>query len=455
MRITNSVRQHKRQNGAPPPLPTISGISGGATATGTNTGTSLLFNGAAPTSIGSNAPALVPGSSIVATSGTSNPTTSPSAGAVSSSSSSSSVSMGTLIGSIIGAFAIFIVLISLAVCFYKRSGKKVTRGAPLSSPLFHLRNARGNTERRLSRKEPWAKMEGVGRRGEKDDVDVWEGMMPSAATDRGVTSPPRAVTRETGTAAGTLDKLNTMFKKSTSIRSNNSTSSEGRSQLDFGGALAGSDQFAKYHPDLAEELAKTVTPIRADTGREEATPISWDGETVRDDSFLSLRGASGHIDSSHLSFTSSAMSPLAVKVASTPLATPSEPHRWQSAEVLHYEPEDEGKNPFADDSESTKSLNDPFNTGQDLPILRREESNPFSDASASRSLTHDTQDSSDRAMQSLIAALNVSPNEIQDRLRIASMQSIATSVVSSGSAMDDFASVTEFPLPPTQVPRSF
>lgn len=466
MHVPNNARQHKRQNGAPPPVPSIAGITGGATASGTNTETSFLFNGAAPTSApaaGSDAPALVPGSSVVVTStGASapatNPTTSPSAGGAASPSpsSSSSISTGTLIGAIVGAIAVFIVLVSLAVCFYKRSGKKVkrTRGAALPSPLSDSRNARGNAERRLSRKEPWAKMEGVGRQDEKEDVDVWEGMVPSPATDKGLTPPPRAITRETGSAAGTLDKLNTMFKKSPSIRSNDGTSSEGHSQLEFGETLAGSAQFAKYHPHLAEELAKTVTPVRAQMGREEAAPISWDGETVGDDSFLSLRGASARIESSHLSSASSAMSPLVVKVASTPLATHSEPHRWESAEVLHYESEDEAQNPFADDTESRKSLNNPFfNAGQAASMPRRRGSNPFSDASESRPLTHATQDSSDRAMQSLIAALNVSPEDVQDRLRIASMQSVGASVMSSGSAMDDVTSVTEFPLPPTQVPR--
>lgn len=194
--------------------------------------------------------------------------------------------------------------------------------------------------------------------------------------------------------------------------------------------------------------------MRAQMGRQEIAPISWDGETVGDDTFLSLRTASARIDSTHFSSASSAMSPLVIKVASTPVTTSSEPHRWESAEVLHYDEEDEARNPFADDTESRKSLNNPFfNAGQDVPMPRRRGSNPFSDASSSRPLTHATQDSSDRAMQSLIAALNVSPEEVQDRLRIASMQSVGASVMSSGSALDDAASVSEFPAPPTQVPR--
>lgn len=464
MHVPNNARQHKRQNAVPPALPTIAGISGGATATGGNLDTSLLFNSAAPTTapVAGSAPAFVPGSSIVITSSiasasAANPTTSSSVGgaASSSSSSASQISTGTLTGAIVGAIAAFIVLVSLAVCFYKRSGKKVkqSRSRGLPSPLSDTRNARGNAERRLSRKEPWARMEGAGRHDEKEDQDVWEGMMPSPATEKSLAPPPRAVTRETGTAAGTLDKLNTMFKKSPSIRSNDGTS-EGHSQLDFGDSLAGSAQFAKYHPHLAEELAKTVTPMRAQMGRQETAPVSWDGETVGDDTFLSLRTASARIDSTHFSSASSAMSPLVVKAASTPITTSSEPHRWESAEVLHYDEEEDAKNPFTDDAESRKSLNNPFfNAGQDLPMPRRRGSNPFSDASASRPLTHATQDSSDRAMQSLIAALNVSPEEVQDRLRIASMQSIGASVMSSGSALDDAASVSEFPSPPTQVPR--
>jgi hypothetical protein len=260
-------------------------------------------------------------------------------------------------------------------------------------------------------------------------------------------------------ARRSVDKLGTMFKSSPSLHSTEkSMSSDGHGELEFSDALAESAQFAKYHPRLAEELAKTVTPIRTHMVRQEAgPPISWDGETVRDDdTFLSLHSA--RIDSSHLSSASEAMSPTIVRPQNTPFATSSEPHRWESAEVLHYGDyagENEVRNPFSDvESESRKSINNPFFNAQGL-LTKRRASNPFSDP-AKRPFTHATQDSNtsisstDRAMQSLIAALDVSPEEVQARLRVASMQ---PSIQSTGSMLEDDASVAEFPLPPTQVPR--
>jgi len=311
------------------------------------------------------------------------------------------------------------------------------------------RNARGDNERRRSRLEPWNKL------GEKE-VDVWEGMVPSPATRDVITFPPPTANPPT---RGSEDKLGTMFKSSTSLHSKE-TSSDGH---DLGDALAESAQFAKYHPHLAEELAKTVMPMRATMARQDTgPPISWDGETIREDeAFVSLHSA--RIDSSHLSSASEAISPTIVRPKNTPTATSSEPHRWESAEVMHYytsdhADENEAKNPFSDaESESRKSLNNPFFNARDQLTMKKP-SNPFADH-PKRPFTHAPQDSNtsmtsisstDRAMQSLIAALDVTPEEIHERLRVASMQ---PSIQSNNSTMEDDASVAEFPLPPTEVPR--
>jgi len=91
-------------------------------------------------------------------------------------------------------------------------------------------------------------------------------------------------------------------------------------------------------------------------------------------------------------------------------------------------------------------------------MMMKKPLNPFADQ-LKHLFTHTLQDSNtsmtsisstDRAMQSLIAALDVTPEEIHERLRVASMQS---SIQSNNTAMEDDASVAEFPLPPTQVPR--
>lgn len=452
---------HKRQNDEPPPLPTAPGLSGGATETNSPgaAGTSLLVNentANIPSAAVTSAPALVSGSNIVITTtpaSTSTASAAPVTSAAVASSSNSSIPLSTVIGACVGAFVVFLFLVLAGIWCYKRSGQKSRKSGSnsLPSPLSDSRNVRSNTERRRSRLEPWNKL------GEKE-VDVWEGMVPSPSTKAVITFPEPAATPAT---RGSVDKLGAMFKSSPSLHSTNkSSSSDGHGELEFGHELAGSAQFAKYHPHLAEELAKTVIPIRTNMARQDTGPaISWDGETVHDDdTYLSLH--SGHIDSSHLSTASEAMSPTIVRPKNTPPATSSEPHRWESAEVLHYNAadladEDDARNPFSDlDSESRKSINNPFFNAQGL-LTKRRASNPFAD-SARHPFTHATQQSNssmsstDRAMQSLIAALDVSPEEVQERLRVASMQ---PSIQSNGSALEDDASVAEFPLPPTQFSR--
>lgn len=457
MHVSNHVRPlHKRQNGEPPPLPTAPGLGGGATASNDlgSAATSLIVNqnSAELPAIATAAPALVSGSNIIITNTpTSSPTPSvaPVTSAPTQSSSSNVIPLGTTIGACVGAFIGFLFLVFAGVWYYRRSGRKGRKSGfkGPSSPLSDSRNTRGNTERRRSRLEPWNKLR-------EKELDIWDGMAASPSTRTVITFPEPTVSPAT---RGSVDKLGAMFKSSPSLHSTQkSISSDEHGQLEFGDALAGSAQFAKYHPHLAEELAKTVTPMRANVARQDAgPPISWDGETVHDDeTFLSLH--SGRIDSSHLSSASEAMSPTIVRPKVPPSAATPDFHRWESAEVLHYnEDQNQTRNPFSDiDLETRKNVNNPFFNAQGL-LTKRRASNPFSD-SVKRPFTHATQDSSasmsstDRAMQSLIAALDVSPEEVEERLRIASMH---PSVKSTGSALEDDASVAEFPLPPTQVPR--
>lgn len=438
---------HKRQNTAPP-IPTAPGLSGGATATYNPSagGSSFVFN-TAGTSAATAIPGLVPGSIIVTPSSTASAV--PSTSSSTRLSSGSPIPLGTVIGACVGAFVGFLLLVLAGVWCYKRSGKD-RRKNWLNSPMSASRNAKSNNERNRSRLEPWNKL------GEKQ-VDVWEGMVPSPSTREIITFPPPASTRS---MRGSVDKLGTMFKSSASLRSKESTSSDGH---DLADALSGSTQFAKYHPHLAEELAKTVTPVRSNIVRQNTgPPISWDGETIHgEDAFLSLR--SGHIDSPYLSSASEAVSPYIVGPKNTPPAISSQPHRWESAEVLHYSTSDyadenEAKNPFSDvETDDRKSLDNPFFNAQGQSVIRKH-NDPFADH-AKRPLTHSTKvsntsissmTSNDRAMQSLIAALDVSPEDIHERLRVASMQ---PSIQSAESAVDGDTSVEEFPLPPSQAVR--
>jgi hypothetical protein len=279
-------------------------------------------------------------------------------------------------------------------------------------------------------------------------------MIPSPSTKE-VIFP--ATAESTPQAAGSAEKLSTMFKKTPSLHSTEKGSSESHGAPYFAHALAQSAEFAKYHPHLAEELAKTVTPMRPNMTRQNSNgPISWDGETIHeDDTFVSLR--SKRFDS-HLTNANEALSPAMVRVVNTPIATSSEPHYWESAEVMHYDEVDnqEVQNPFSDvPLETRKNAGNPFFNAQgQVDVLKPRSSNPFTDsARVSRVTVEEPLDSiysADRALQSLIAALDVSPEEIEQRLRIASMQSTHASIISTAS---DYASVVEFPLPPTHAPR--
>jgi hypothetical protein len=130
---------------------------------------------------------------------------------------------------------------------------------------------------------------------------------------------------------------------------------------------------------------------------------------------------------------------------------------------MHYdEANQQVQNPFSDvPLETRKNANNPFfNAQRQVEVPMRRASNPFTDsARVSRTIAQtmeeplDSMYSADRALQSLIAALNsdISPEEVEQRLRIASMQSTHASIISTYSA--DYASVAEFPLPPTHAPR--
>jgi len=275
-----------------------------------------------------------------------------------------------------------------------------------------------------------------------------------------------------------MEKL-TMFKKSPSVRTAYTHKSEEPVAFD-------THPFAQYHPNLAQELASNGKTSNVDLpiarqflGRVDAGPaISWDGETVGNNSFISIR--SGHEAGGGMSIP-------------TPPAMSSQLHRWESAEIIHYEdPDRDAQNPSGSDSERRKSTNNPFFSAQDTsPLKTRSRSNstrsrsnsthradvpsikvdkgkeravnddPFSDGNlpsfplpfanthqASTSLSSIA--SNDRALQSLIAALDVSEAEVQERLRVASMQ---PSFISTASAYTDGGEEEDvtgsFPLPPS------
>ncbi|KZP31674.1 hypothetical protein FIBSPDRAFT_1037251 [Athelia psychrophila] len=441
---------HKRQNADLSSFlqePTIAGLTGAATATASSAGAAASFLMSSGTANGvaeATAPPLVvggdtvtlttsPSSSAAAT--TSSPATS---SAAATTSGSNQIPMGTVIGACIGAFAIFAAVISLAWCGYKRSTRRLT-GARARG-ISNL-DSRSNSQRMKKNSQDWNKL------NEKEQGDVWAGMVPGpdkeSSSKEIIAMPPPARTVTPG--ASTLDKLGSMFKKTPSMRSTDGKSFTSYGHDDFADNIASAQQIAQYHPDLAAELAKTVIP-RPGMARADSSAVSWGGDTISGDDL------NRSMNSPLLSIASEVMSPTFVNVNRTPTAVTSQPHRWESAEVMHYDDSHHPQNPFADVEEGTssdrKSITNPFfNAQRSSASLQRlrSQSNPFTDdARSARSQSID--EDPENRMQLLIAALNITPEEVQQRARIASMH---PSILSTGSAYEDDASFTDFPLPPT------
>lgn len=361
---------------------------------------------------------LVPSS---ASSSSTAPTESSTSAATNSSASSGNqISLGTVIGACVAAL-IALVLAVLLAFYCSRRQKKI-------AAYSKSRNVANNMSRRRSHLEPWKRM--------SDGADRPEGQAPSMKQ-----RPP----------SGTLGA---MFQRTIS-----NTSGEKSSETYNRESIGTMQHFAKYHPGLAAEMASQGTikgvdgkvakppPVLHLVGRSSdmRPPVSWDGETVGGESFMSLH--------SSLSNTSPFMMATA---KSTPPATTSSLHRWESAEVVHVsqvgsELSEDGElpNPFADRASSIKSSSrgqNPFFSGRDHTIRRtllaETHKNPFADPDAPR-------DSSSAAIESLIAALQEPMGQsVNDR--IFSVQSSLYSGVTADDG-ESAISVTAFPYPPTQI----
>ncbi|KAJ4476214.1 hypothetical protein J3R30DRAFT_3764173 [Lentinula aciculospora] len=421
----------------------FSGITGALTATGATTGTVLAE---ATNSVSQGTPSLngiATGAAAVST--TSSPSISTAAASSSSSSSSSgnsSISMSTVIGACVGALVGVLVLVLLALWLYKRTDP--------------IKKRRPNTRAGPGLQPNWNKL--------GDDEDKWESMDKKTET---IEIAP-------------MEKL-TMFKKTTpSIRTAYTAKTEELPAFDFG-----SHPFSQYHPNLAKELASAdEPPVPPFTHKTDSSAVSWDGDTIGGASFLSARSKR----------VSGAMSPTIDIARPTPALTNSEPHRWESAEVINLEghvaeiidPQDI-ENPFEHAIERRKSQHNPFfgstsssaliakvNKGKGkareiMPLPPIPISNPFADDGENTEKTPtrptfshqvvgsmSSVTSNDRAIQSLIAALGTTPEEVQARLKVAepslasdAADSIYTSAEYNSEDEDAEEDVTNsFPLPP-------
>ena len=450
----------------------VQGITDGGFTVSEATGTGpLAFNSVAPTGGVTYAPPLVSGSSIVLTSSPSSTASSstPSdsslgSASAASASSSSQVPLGTIIGACIGAFIGIVVLMYVLYAWYKRSTEKKLSATG-------RRNAQGKEEQQRQQPRQFQQLE---------DSEKPAGDIP----------PTSSNVRE---QMESDEKNFSMFKKSPSVRSayTHKTGTDDGNNFDLPQL-----EFTKYHPNLAQELSLNIPkkPFAA-AGRQDSG-VSWDGETLGDDSFLSLHSAR---------VESGTMSPTMVMAKMTPPATVSALHRWESAEVLHTEEEEarivpQSKNPFAEMVEEQRSRGtnlNPFFNAQDMnrrsragrsrsnsrtsrtsraqSLVRSDTlntvNNPFldpHDAVPVSAIEMPTPNSlphspplptgasvqmlgSEHAMASLIAALDLSKDAVEERLRVVSMQGSVISASSNDAS--DIATMREFPLPPTTGPR--
>ncbi|KAI1797263.1 hypothetical protein LXA43DRAFT_983527 [Ganoderma leucocontextum] len=444
------------------------GITNGGFTVAAATGTGpLQFNTAAPTGGVTSAPPLVSDSSIVLTTTTPSSTSSSSppsdtslGQSAVSSSGRSQVPLGTIVGAGIGVFIGIVVLMFIFYAWHKRSTEK-----KLSTT--GRRNAEGKAEQQRQQARQFQQL---------DDSESIQG-------DVSPTSPNVRAQQE-------LDEKNfSMFKKSPSVRSayTHKTGSDDGNHFDLPQL-----EFTKYHPNLAQELSLDIPQKPFASAARENSGVSWDGETLGDDSFLSMRSAR---------VESGTMSPTMVMAKMTPPATASALHRWESAEVLHIEEEDtslvpQSKNPFAEMAEEQRSRGtNPFFNAQDMhrrsragrsrsnsrtsrtsrahslvrsdtlgtvnsstnPFLDPHEAVPFSaiQMPSPNSILHSPplptgasiqMLGSEHAMASLIAALDLTKDAAEERLRVVSMQGSVMSAYSNDDS--DIATMREFPLPP-------
>lgn len=442
------------RQGQEPPSP--SGFTGAQTV-GTSTPTgSVLVDPSAPT-INVPPPPLAASLTLVSTLPPSSSTPSATASA-SSASSSSQIALGTVIAVCIGAFVGLGLLLYAFWWWYRKSTPKA-RVRARNGSTADLRNARGEVEKRRTRGRSWNKL--------GDEEDTWKG---------GVPTPERKQSQ------AEIDEKNfPMFKKTPSMRTVRTAK-----ELEAHGFDLPPFDFTNYHPKLAEELS--LQEPQKPFSRQESG-ISWDGETVGDDSFLSLR--SGRVDSG-------TMSPTIELAKMTPPATHNAIHTWHSAEVVTVEEVDEPPystaNPFFNAQEISRATskrnrsrsNSRSGRSRATSVSSRTShapshhapnhvtnTNPFADSEEVIIPTfkaHVQSDSigstssgghgfaSEHAMKSLIAALDLTQEEVEERLRVASMQ---PSTISRYSGISHITGMTEeedlstlstlrtFPIPPT------
>ena len=409
--------------GDPLPPPSVPGISNAITATDTSTAGSLAYDASVSNTGTQTAPALALTSTPVQTLTPSNsqppatPTSSPSPAPSAASNTSTPISMGTVVGSCVAAFIGVTALICVALWFYRRYNRALNKRAQSRRAFATHRNIHSEAERRRSHLEPWDKLH--------DEDDKWEGAYQTKEVDN----------------VGPMEKL-TMFKKTPSVRTAWTHKSSDLPAFD-------PQAFAQFHPSIAESIAS-----------------KRDEKTIQEENAILVLP----------NHSSTTVVPSLDMAIPTPAAVPSKLHKWETAEVMEYDTSQPSLvDPFEDTVERRDSLSNPFFNAREhssapesrsrsnskstivapLKLGKGKEraavvENPFVDEQIPRppilpthalSESQSSVSSQQRALQSLIAALDISPEEVEERIRVASMQ---PSMVSDMSVYTDDGEGEEF-----------
>lgn len=463
---------HVKRQDDPVSAPSATGLANSAItalSTGINTASNLALDTIAGTGTVSAPPLAFTGTSEFSSTqtsssllrGTTGSTPDPSTVAASS---TKPISMSTVVATCIGAFIGASALIIFSVYVYRRYSRSLEQSLK-SREHSSSRNIHGNEQRRRSRLETWNKLK------EDGDEDKWEDFYQTKeAKDTGLTD---------------VTPMETMFRKTPSMRTAYTHTMDG---ADF----SFPSSYAEFDPNLAATLKLSNSepqPLLKSTGMGEPSWVE-----------------SNYSTHSKLSSQMSLMRNIALR---TPPPTISHLHRWESAEVVDFS---EGQaaeivNPF-DDDEERKSYHNPFFSAKDDgPRRQRSDStsttrsrsrsransnatvtraninakgkeriqrsasvsndasaNPFADVhanelprpafishEASSSTSSTDKEEKERALKSLVDALDLPVDEVRNRMRIESMQ---PSIVSETSSVYVSDVADDFPLPPTSPGRA-
>lgn len=380
-----------------------------------------------------------------------------------SSAAKSSIPIGTVIGICVGVFAALAFALFLMARLSANTRKlRAIAQKKRRSTVVDGRNSRQDIERRKSGREMWVKM---------DDAEVQKEKFTKAKA-----TPMSMHGNDEMTVRGEDDEADakTYVERSVTVKSAKSTKTF--KSIGYGVGLGLTNTFRSNEPPPRLEFTDDDMGTGAGFSRNTApfargtNPDSWDGSTIADDSFLSLKHASAAYG-----VVSGNISPSIVQTHQTPPAIESSMHRWEEAEVVSPDGSEmydssKPKHPYA--IASPVIVRDPSTKASSNPFL---DQNPFEDNPNSAFLKTPGAESTfassvssysdygsppfsasdiqvgrqESALASLIAALNISPEEAKKRLSLA-QTTPPHSAVSYASKYSDASGTSgiDFPMPP-------